>query len=135
MTGVPARAAVSIALAGLIAVAAISLLRTKPAADGVLPADCGAIPSAYHPGAIIDWPGSGGTAAKSADAASAAHFARVRFDSGRKVLVYDATPERSPPGTRVVVAEIRCVHRTIYMLTEFGAPAAPVDRQGASQSR
>lgn len=134
MRRVTAAAAISIALAGVIVVAVVSLLRPGPADDGGLPADCGTTPSAYHPGAIVDWPGSD-TVSKTAEGASAGHFARVRFDSGRMVLAYNATPARPAPGTRVVVSEIRCVHRTIHMLTELGAPAAPAtDPKGATRA-
>lgn len=138
MRRVTAGAAISIALAGVIAVAVVSLLRPKPADDGGLPADCGTTPAAYHTGSIVDWPGSDDSASKTAGHASASHFARVRFDSGRMVLAYNATLARPAPGTRIVVSEIRCVHRTIYVLTELGAPAAPApatDTKGATRAQ
>lgn len=135
MRRVTAGAAISIALAGLIAVAAVSLLRPKSVNDAGLPADCGTTPSAYHPGAVIDWPGSGAATTKTAGGASADHFARVRFDSGRMVLAYNTTPAKPAIGARVVVAEIRCVHRTIHLLTELGAPAAPAaDTKSATRA-
>ncbi len=134
MRRVSAAAAISIALVGVIAVAVVSLLRPKPADDGGLPADCGTTPAAYHSGTIVDWPGSGGSASNAPDSTSAGHFARVRFDSGRMVLAYNATPARPAPGTRIVVSEIRCVHRTIHLLTELGAPAAPSDSKGATRA-
>lgn len=124
MKRLSAGAAISIALVGVIAAAALMLLRTKPAGDGGLPADCGTTPSAYHPGVIVDWPGTDGAAPRAGEAAERGYFARVRFDSGRMVLAYNATPANPVPGARVVVAEIRCVHRTIHLLTELGAPAA-----------
>ena len=129
MRRLSASAAISIALTGVIAAAVVSLLRPKPADDGGLPADCGTTPAAYHTGTIVDWPGSGGAIHDAAGTTSASHFARVRFDSGRMVLAYNGTPARPAPGTRIVVSEIRCVHRTIHMLTELGAPTGPAPKR------
>lgn len=115
------------AAAAVVAGVTMLLFPSRPAEQTGLPSDCGATPSAYHPGEVADWPASARpkTASGPGDGASAELFARVRFDTGRMVLAYNATPGRPPVGSRVVVAEYRCVHRTIHLLTELGAPAAP----------
>lgn len=115
-------AAVAIVVAGLAAAAILSRGdRAGPTADATLPADCGANPSAYHAGTLVDWPATGAAPAKPG-AAGAELYARVRFETGRMVLAYNATTGRPDAGRRVVVAEIRCVNRTIHLLTELGAP-------------
>jgi len=50
------------------------------------------------------------------------------LDDGRDVVAYNATSATIESDMRVTVSEIVCIHRTIYLLTEFGAdaPAHPV---------
>lgn len=123
MIRIPTGAFIALALAGIAAAALYLLGRPGAIEQAGLPTDCGSTPSAYHPGTLVDWPASG-TAQATRVAGGAELFARVRFDTGRMVLAYNATPGRPDSGQRVVVAEFRCVHRTIHVLTELGAPAA-----------
>jgi hypothetical protein len=124
----PRASRVALTAAGVALVAAsatVTLLKPQSAGDrDELPTDCGATPSAYHPGTLVDWPAALAPVAGKEPAGNAALYARVRYDSGRMVLAYNATPGRPAAGTRVVVAEIRCIHRTIHLLTELGAPPA-----------
>ncbi|MEW5963260.1 MAG: hypothetical protein AB1749_06810 [Pseudomonadota bacterium] len=100
----------------------LGLDRPRPA-EPPPQSDCSLIPSRYLTGTFIGWqlgrvsPDGGGEIS-----------ARVRLDDGRDIVAYNATSATIERDMRVTVSEIVCVHRTIFLLTEFGAgaPAPPV---------
>ena len=104
--------------AGTLAVGAgvlLFALRGEPV--DVQPPDCSLNPVAYHPGTFLTW-----KLALERVSGGGELSARVRLDDGREVIAYNATNSELRPNDRVTVSEIVCIHRTVHLLTEFGAP-------------
>lgn len=86
------------------------------------PRECALTPAAHHPGTFLNWrlsmsPGEG---------MSGEISAHVRLDDGREIIAFNVTNAGGlSPNDRVTVAEIVCVHRVVYTLTEFGTSATP----------
>ena len=82
------------------------------------PRECALTPAAHHPGTFLNWrlsmsPGEG---------MSGEISAVVKLDDGREIVAYNVTNAGGlSPADRVTVAEIVCVHRVVYTLTDFGA--------------
>ncbi len=90
-----------------------------PERGEVQPPDCSLSPVAYHPGTLVNWKISVNRGGENAEVS-----ALVRLDDGREVIAYNATNDALQLNDRVMVSQIVCVHRTVYLLTEFAAPAA-----------
>jgi len=91
-------------------------LHEKRPAEEPLPRECSLTPVRYLTGTFLGWK----LDRTSADGGGEVS-ARVRLDDGREIIAYNATLSALEPDTRVTVSEIVCVHRTIHLLTEFGA--------------
>lgn len=85
--------------------------------------DCSLTPSRYLTGTFLGW-----QLARASPDGGGEVSARVRLDDGRDIVAYNATSATIERDMRVTVSEIVCVHRTIFLLTEFGAtePSLPV---------
>lgn len=86
------------------------------------PRECGLTPSALHDGTFLNWrlsmaPGEG---------LSGEVSAAVRLDDGREIIAYNVTNAAGlSPNDRVVVSEIQCVHRKVFLLSTAGGAQAP----------
>ena len=83
------------------------------------PRDCSLVPSRYLPGTFMGW-----NLARSSPDGGGEISARVRLDDGRDIVAYNATSATIARDMRVMVSEIVCIHRTVFLLTEFAAPEA-----------
>lgn len=113
--------AMTTALLGAATVAA--LLAAWPTRQGrsVLPGDCAPLPRAYYPGTVVEAQAPGGQADE-----EESFSALFELDDGRRVHAYKAGRAPLKEGERAVISETPCVHRTIYLVTEFppGTPPA-----------
>lgn len=91
-------------------------LHEAPPIEEPQPRDCSLNPAQYLTGTFLGWK----LARVSADGGGEIS-ARIRLDDGREIVAYNATGSALEPDARVTVSEIICVHRTVYLLTEFGA--------------
>jgi hypothetical protein len=114
--------AATLALIGAALAVWLGLDRPRPAEPSPQ-SDCSLTPSRYLTGTFIGW-----QLARSSPDGGGEISARVRLDDGRDVVAYNATSATIERDMRVTVSEIVCIHRTIYLLTAFGAdaPAHPV---------
>lgn len=78
--------------------------------------DCSLTPSRYLTGTFLGW-----QIARASPDGGGEISARVRLDDGRDIVAYNATSATIERDMRVTVSEIVCIHRTIFLLTEFGA--------------
>lgn len=119
----PWRGRLLAAIATLIVIAAVAGNYALHSVEET-PRECALTPSAHHPGTFLNWrlsmsPGEGMSGEVSA---------LVRLDDGREVIAYNVTAAGGlSPNDRVTVAEIVCVHRVVYTLTEFGASSTPTN--------
>lgn len=102
----------------LVAVAGSYLWRTPQ----VVPRECGLTPSALHDGTFLNWrlsmaPGEG---------LSGEVSAAVLLDDGREIIAFNVTNAGGlSANDRVVVSEIQCVHRKVFLLSTTGKAQAP----------
>ena len=100
-----------------VSLGAALVVALTPGRDDLLPRDCSLTPNAYRSGAFQEWKitlprgGDGGGEL----------FAIVDLDDGRRVMAHNVTNPDLQRGDRVTVAEIACVHRAVYLLTDFPA--------------
>ncbi|MGD9785719.1 MAG: hypothetical protein AB7E80_08140 [Hyphomicrobiaceae bacterium] len=79
--------------------------------------DCSLTPAAHHNGTFVNWrlsmsPGEGMSGEVSA---------LVRLADGREVVAYNVTNAGGlTAGSPVVVSEIQCVHRRVFLITTSG---------------
>lgn len=100
-------------LVALALVAAAVAAWLMPRAHEEAPSDCALTPAAHHRGTFQHWrlsmaPGEGGSGEISAS---------ILLDDGREIIAFNVTEAGGlSEGDKVSIAEISCVHRSIFLL-------------------
>ena len=82
------------------------------------PRDCALTPSALLPGTFRHWRLSMSPVEGMSGEVSAA----IELDDGRDIIAYNVTSAGGlSPGDKVVVAEIQCIHRRVYLIHGSGS--------------